>query len=125
MRASWRPTTRPPCSARIDHGGRYAYGNQPQIARWNLARLAETLLPLIDDETGAAVAAATEVLQSFPGRYNGFWTDGMRAKLGLGGGQPGDAELIDELLALLHGQQVDFTSFFRVAVVVDTRRNDP
>ncbi len=97
----------------IDHGGRYAYGNQPQIAQWNLARLGETLLPLFDVETGAAVAAATEVLQSFPGRYNGFWTDGMRAKLGLGGGQPGDAELIDELLALLHGQQVDFTSFFR------------
>ena len=53
----------------IDHGGRYAYGNQPPIAQWNLARLAETLLPLFDADTDAAVAAATEVLQSFPDRY--------------------------------------------------------
>ena len=53
----------------IDHGGRYAYGNQPPIAQWNLARLAETLLPLLDADTEAAVAAATEVLQSFPDRF--------------------------------------------------------
>ena len=55
----------------IDHGGRYAYGNQPQIAQWNLARLAETLLPLFDVETDAAVAVATDVLQSFTDRYHG------------------------------------------------------
>ena len=57
----------------IDHGGRYAYGNQPQIAQWNLARLAETLLPLFDADTDAAVAAATDVLQSFPDRYQRYW----------------------------------------------------
>ena len=53
----------------IDHGGRYAYGNQPAIAQWNLARLAETLLPLLDADSETAVAAATAVLQSFPDRY--------------------------------------------------------
>ena len=97
----------------IDHRGRYAYGNQPQIAQWNLARLAETLLPLFDVETDAAIAAATDVLQSFADRYHGYWGDGMRAKLGLGDAQPGDGELIDDLLALLHAQKVDFTSCFR------------
>ena len=97
----------------IDHGGRYAYGNQPQIAQWNLARLAETLLPLFDVETDAAIAAATDVLQSFTDRYHGYWGDGMRAKLGLGDAQRGDGELIDDLLALLHAQKVDFTSCFR------------
>ena len=67
----------------IDHGGRYAYGNQPTIAQWNLARLAETLLPLLDDDADAAVAAATDVLQSFTDRFHRYWSAGMRAKLGL------------------------------------------
>ncbi len=102
----------------IDHGGRYAYGNQPKIAQWNLARLAETLLPLFDVDTNAAVAAATDVLQSFPGRYHGYWSAGMRAKLGLGDDEPtddtlADGELIDDLLALLLASRVDFTSLFR------------
>jgi uncharacterized protein YdiU (UPF0061 family) len=97
----------------IDHGGRYAYGNQPRIAQWNLARLAETLLPLFDPETDQAVAAATEVLQSFPERFDGYWNRGMRAKLGLAEGQPEDGALIDDLLTLLHAQQVDYTSCFR------------
>ncbi|MGD0809047.1 MAG: protein adenylyltransferase SelO [Acidimicrobiales bacterium] len=97
----------------IDHGGRYAYGNQPQIAQWNLARLAETLLPLFDADTDAAIASAAEVLQSFTARYRVYWGDGMRAKLGLGDRQRGDGELVDDLLALLQAQKVDFTSFFR------------
>ncbi len=97
----------------IDHGGRYAYGNQPHIAQWNLARLAETLLPLFDVETDAALTAATDVLQSFPDRYHECWGHGMRAKLGLTDDQPEDGELIDDLLALLHAQRVDFTSCFR------------
>jgi uncharacterized protein YdiU (UPF0061 family) len=97
----------------IDHDGRYAYGNQPQIAQWNLARLAETLLPLFDVETEPAVAAAVDVVRSFTERYRGYWCDGMRAKLGLGDARRGDGELIDELLALLHAQKVDFTSCFR------------
>jgi serine/tyrosine/threonine adenylyltransferase len=97
----------------IDHGGRYAYGNQPLIAQWNLARLAEALLPLIDEDSDAAVAAATEALQSFSERFDGHWRAGMRAKLGLlEAGDTTDA-LIDDLLTLLHEQAVDHTSGFR------------
>ena len=97
----------------IDHGGRYAYGNQPPVAQWNLARLAETLLPLLHGDTGAAEAAATEVLQWFPSRYGQYWGRGVRAKLGL---REGDAEqdaLVDDLLALLRAQRVDFSACFR------------
>jgi len=94
----------------IDHGGRYAYANQPRIAQWNLARLGETLLPLLDDDPEAALAGANAVLQSFPDRYRSYWDAGIRAKLGL---TDAADELVDHLLALLHAQQVDFTSFMR------------
>jgi len=94
----------------IDHGGRYAYGNQPGIAQWNLARLGETLLPLIDEDLDAAVGAATEVVTSFVDRYEGCWASGMAAKLGLAAP---DESLFRDLLALLHDQRVDFTRFFR------------
>jgi len=97
----------------IDHGGRYAYGNQPAIAQWNLARLAESLLPLLHVDTETARAAATDVLQSFPGRYYEYWLRGMCAKLGLTDGHEQDGALIDDLLALLHAHSVDFTSCFR------------
>jgi len=99
----------------IDHGGRYAYGNQPAIMMWNLARLAETLLPLIDEDSEAAVAAATEVLNSFPERLAAVHEPGMRAKLGLdpAAEEPGDAELAADLLALMHRHRVDHTSAFR------------
>jgi uncharacterized protein YdiU (UPF0061 family) len=94
----------------IDHGRRYAYGNQPGITQWNLARLGETLLPLIDDDLDAAVAAATEVVSSFAERYERHFASGMAAKLGL---EAPDASLFRDLLALLHAQRVDFTRFFR------------
>jgi uncharacterized protein YdiU (UPF0061 family) len=97
----------------IDHGGRYAYGNQPAIAQWNLARLGEPLLPLLGAEPEQAIAAATEVLQSFPERYDAYWVGGMHAKLGLADGAGDDDALIGDLLALLHAQKVDFTSAFR------------
>ena len=97
----------------IDHGGRYAFGNQPAIAQWNLARLAETLLPLIDDDTEAAIAAATDVLQGFPARYEEHWERGMRAKLGLAEEREEDGALVEDLLGLLRKEPVDFTSFFR------------
>ena len=97
----------------IDRGGRYAYGNQPRIAQWNLARLAETLLPLFHVDTDTALAAATDVLQSFAHRYDEYWSHGVRAKLGLADAQRCDGALIDDLLVLLHAQKVDFTSFFR------------
>ena len=97
----------------IDHMGRYSYGNQPAIAQWNLARLAETLLPWIDPDRDAAIATATELLTSLPQRYEGLWLNGMRSKLGLVEAQPTDGALVEGLLDLLHAQRVDYTSSFR------------
>jgi uncharacterized protein YdiU (UPF0061 family) len=97
----------------IDHGGRYAFGNQPQVAQWNLARLAETLLPLLDVETDAGIAAATDVLNAFPERFDASWSRGMLAKLGLAGAPIVDEALVDDLLALLQAQRVDYTSCLR------------
>ena len=94
----------------IDHNGRYAYGNQPAIAQWNLARLGETLLPLIDDNTDVAVERATAVLSEFADAYERHWAEGMAAKLGL---LTPDRDLVTDLLALMSTQHVDFTGFFR------------
>ncbi|HEX6345251.1 protein adenylyltransferase SelO [Umezawaea sp.] len=96
----------------IDHGGRYAYGNQPGVAQWNLARLAEALLPLFSDDQEQAVALALDVLGTFRERYESAWSAGMRAKLGLPGGVDA-AALVDDLLALLRENHVDHTSFYR------------
>ncbi len=97
----------------IDHGGRYAYGNQPAITTWNLARLAEAMLPLFDDDTDTAVDRATAVLQDFPDRFRRTWGAEMHAKLGLEvGAVDGDA-LIAELLDLMATQRVDYTSCLR------------
>ena len=106
----------------IDHGGRYAYGNQPHIARWNLARLAETLLPLMadgDDEAAAqqAVASVTAVIDAFPAWLAAALLAGQRAKLGLaratGADDAGDTLLADDWLQLLQTQTVDFTQAWR------------
>jgi uncharacterized protein YdiU (UPF0061 family) len=94
----------------IDHAGRYAYGNQPVIAQWNLARLAETLLPLIDDKPDAAVEAATDALTTFAQRHDTYWTAGISAKLGLA---HADRQLLADLPTLLQTQRVDWTRFFR------------
>jgi len=102
----------------IDHGGRYAYGRQPSIAQWNLARLGETLVPLIDDDTDAAVAAATEVLMSFPDRFSVHWQAGMRAKLGLVAESEGDQRLFDDLLEILRTHKIDYTSLFRALALI-------
>lgn len=98
----------------IDRGGRYAYGNQPAIAQWNLARFAEALLPLIDDMTDAAIEKAMAVLNSFPKRYDALMDEGLAAKLGLA--EP-DRALAEDLLVLLKRQQVDYTRFFRALAV--------
>ena len=106
----------------IDHGGRYAYGNQPHIARWNLARLAETLLPLMaapedDAALQRAVAQVTAVIDVFPGLYAAALLRGQRAKLGLvaatDADDDGDTALAADWLALLHAQSVDFTLAWR------------
>ncbi|WP_375498460.1 YdiU family protein [uncultured Jatrophihabitans sp.] len=99
----------------IDEGGRYAYGNQPAVAQWNLTRLAEALLPLLHDDEQQAVAVAQEALGAFAGRFDAAWKAGMRTKLGL----PADVdqavatELTTDLLTLLRDGHVDYTSFFR------------
>jgi len=102
----------------IDHGGRYAYGNQPHIARWNLARLAEALLPLMasaDDEAAVqqAVAQVTTVIDDFPALYAQALLQGQRAKLGLQQTDDGDAALAQDWLALLQQHGVDFTLAWR------------
>jgi serine/tyrosine/threonine adenylyltransferase len=97
----------------IDHGGRYAYGNQPAIAQWNLARFAETLLPLIDASQEKAVETATEVLNEFPQRFERYWLAGMRKKLGLRAEQDEDVELIGALLEWMEASHADYTNAFR------------
>ena len=106
----------------IDHGGRYAYGNQPPIAQWNLARLAEAMLPLFDDDTERAIEIATGSLNRFPDRFEQHWLDGMRAKLGLFDAEPDDKALADDLLAWMHRATADFTNTFRG---LSTGRIDP
>jgi uncharacterized protein YdiU (UPF0061 family) len=106
----------------IDRGGRYAFGNQPLIARWNLARLAEALLPLMadaDDTPAAerAVAEVTAVIDAFPAWYAAALLRGQRGKFGLQHATPADdvadSALADDWLALLHTQSADFTLAWR------------
>jgi uncharacterized protein YdiU (UPF0061 family) len=96
----------------IDRGGRYSYGNQPDIAHWNLARLAEALLPLIDKDQEKAVAAAEEVLSKFPKEFRKHHEAGLRAKLGLISVEEGDGELTGQLLEVMQTSEADFTSTF-------------
>ena len=98
----------------IDRQGRYAYGNQPGIAQWNLARLAETLLAQIaPDDAERAVAPATEALERFGALYQEAWLGRMRAKLGLERAKDGDDALIADFLDLLTRNRADFTRSFR------------
>ncbi|HYI54297.1 MAG TPA: YdiU family protein [Microlunatus sp.] len=99
----------------IDHGGRYAYGNQPAAAQWNLARFAEALLPLIDADQAQAVALAVDALNQFTPRYEHDCTVGMRVKLGLASDLD-DATvvpLVNDLLGLLQDHGLDYTTFLR------------
>jgi uncharacterized protein YdiU (UPF0061 family) len=96
----------------IDRGGRYAYGNQPEIAHWNLARLAEALLPLIDADQEKAIAAAEKVLSKFSKEFRTHHEAGLRAKLGLISEEAGDWELAQDLLELMQATAADFTLTF-------------
>jgi uncharacterized protein YdiU (UPF0061 family) len=98
----------------IDYGGRYAYGNQPAIAQWNLARLAEAMLPLFDRDEDTAVERATAALTRFPILFGQHWLDGMRAKLGLFTQEEEDASLVNDLLAWMQRRSADFTNTFRL-----------
>jgi serine/tyrosine/threonine adenylyltransferase len=105
----------------IDHQGRYAYSNQPHAAHWNLARLAETLLPLLEQETGnqetgnqeAALASATEALNAFEPQFEAARSAGLRRKLGLFNEREGDAALAEDLLQRMAANRADFTLTFR------------
>lgn len=97
----------------IDRGGRYAYGNQPGIILWNMARLAETLLPLIDADDERAIARAGETLEGFSEQYSAEWLGVARAKLGLTREAEGDVALIDGFLAAMNAGRADFTLSFR------------
>jgi uncharacterized protein YdiU (UPF0061 family) len=99
----------------IDTGGRYAYARQPAVAQWNLARLAEAMLPLLADDQETAVALATEALGTFGGRYQATWAQGMRNKLGLPEGLDDEVAiaLVDDLLDQLEQSRADYTGFFR------------
>lgn len=97
----------------IDQDGRYAYGNQPSIAGWNLARFAETLLPIIHDEQEEALLLAQEAMEEFPKLYRRHWLAGMRAKLGLVNEEQGDESLIETLLQMMYEKEADYTNTFR------------
>lgn len=97
----------------IDQNGRYAYASQPGIGQWNLARLGETLLPLIDPDLEKAVAAANVVIEHYGERFQIDWLRGMRDKIGLSTVEDGDLELVQSLLAAMQAGRADFTLTFR------------
>jgi serine/tyrosine/threonine adenylyltransferase len=97
----------------IDQNGRYAFSNQPLIAQWNLARLAEALVPLIDVDQDMAVNLASKAIEAFPERFEGYRLDVMRAKLGLQKPQDGDAAMIKQFLDRLQMETVDYAVALR------------
>jgi len=106
----------------IDHAGRYAYGNQPTVAQWNLTRFAETLLDLFSDDQEKAIEIAVASLGEFPNHFNAAWLTGMREKLGLPSEVADDvaAPLAQDLLQLLHANHADYTgSFHRLGTFDD------
>ncbi|MBN8192868.1 YdiU family protein [Bacillus sp. NTK074B] len=97
----------------IDTQGRYAYVNQPPIAGWNLARFAESLLPILHDEQEDSLKIAQDAVLEFPKLYEAHWLEGMRAKLGLFNKEEGDRALAEDLLHVMKGNQADYTNTFR------------
>jgi uncharacterized protein YdiU (UPF0061 family) len=108
----------------IDRNGRYAYSNQPSMGLWNLSRLAEALLPLLDENPQAAVKVAHEVLEGYAERYESDWLAGMRAKCGLtayrDAGSDDDKTLIEDLLDVMADNHADFTlTFYHLSRLAD------
>ncbi|MNI60258.1 hypothetical protein D3C73_1154560 [compost metagenome] len=97
----------------IDIQGRYAYGNQPHIAAWNLARFAETLLPLLHDNEEEAIKLAEDAISDFSKLYHRNWLDGMRGKLGIFKEEPQDKSLFEALLSMMQKYRADYTNTFR------------
>lgn len=98
----------------IDTQGRYAYGNQPYMAGWNLARLAESLLPLLHEDASEAVQLAQSVINQFSEQYELFWHEGMKKKLGLYNDESEDKELFQQLLTIMKDERSDYTNTFRM-----------
>jgi len=97
----------------IDTEGRYAYGNQPYIAGWNLARFAETLLPLLHDNQEEAVKLAQDEISGFMELYQSNWLKGMRTKLGIFNEEPKDEKIIKDFLSMMEKYRADYTNTFR------------
>ena len=108
----------------IDVNGRYAYGNQPAILTWNLTRLAETLIPLVNKDKDESIKLLTEVLQLIKPVYTNYWLSLMRSKIGLSKEEQNDIELITNLLEIMEEEKADFTNSFRLlskALIGDTQ----
>jgi uncharacterized protein YdiU (UPF0061 family) len=106
----------------IDREGRYAYGNQPPIGGWNLARFAEALLPLLHEDEEEALKLAQDTISEYPELYRSYWLAGMRAKLGIYNKEEQDEALIGDLLNIMKEHEADFTNTFR-ALTYDTLEN--
>jgi uncharacterized protein YdiU (UPF0061 family) len=96
----------------IDQNGRYSYNNQPRITKWNLARFAECIIPLIDQDEQKAISIATETINNFEKLYEEKWLNMMRDKLGLFCEDGDDKHLIFELLTWMENNKADFTNTF-------------
>ena len=96
----------------IDHASRYSYKNQPLMAHWNLCRFAETLLPLINDNTDLAIEKAEKAIYSFTSLYNGYWVDIMKKKLGIFNSEDNYRSIIEELLDIMQKYNADYTNTF-------------
>jgi len=100
------------CFSSIDLQGRYSFGNQPSIAQWNLARFAETLLPLIDKDKKKSIRIAEDSINSFKTMYEQTWLKMMKAKLGIFGEEDKDLSLIQNLLNWMQVNKADYTNTF-------------
>jgi len=101
----------------IDTKGRYSYGNQPQMAAWNLARFAETLVPILHADQDKAVEIAQNAITEFADLYHSNWIAGMRAKLGIFNEESEDEALIQDLLSIMQEYHADYTNTFRALTV--------
>jgi len=108
----------------IDIRGRYAYANQPTIGGWNLARFAESLLPILHDNQDEAVKKAQEQISNYPKLYQQHWINGMKKKLGLLNDEENDKLLIDELLNLMKNNKADFTNTFLALTYDDLEKTE-
>ncbi|MFZ4776691.1 MAG: protein adenylyltransferase SelO [Terrimicrobiaceae bacterium] len=105
----------------IDQHGRYAHGHQATITQWNLARFAESLIPLLDPDGTKALDTAKEALATYAGKFRHHWMSGMRSKLGLFNAEPGDITLMEELLSAMQEEGADYTNTFRALGSGDPR----